>query len=261
MNALSYDLATVQVLWRRDLMRFFGEPTRVLGALGQPIILWLVLGFGLSPTFGLRDMAMPYTEFLFPGVVMMVLLFSSIFSTISVIEDRSEGFLQAVLAGPGSRSALVVGKCLGAASVAMLQAGAFLLLAPFAGFSFPDIAWPLLLSTMALTSLGLTGFGFLMAWWINSIQGYHAVQMTLLMPLWVMSGAVFPPHTESLTFVTLMELNPLSYAMSAMRHAFYGGQAPEFVTLAVAPELALGVVAGVSGICLVVAMLTCESRQ
>ena len=261
MNALTYDMATVNVLWRRDLMRFLGEPTRVVGALGQPIVLWLVLGFGLSPTFGLKDLAMPYTEFLFPGIVMMVLLFSAIFSTISVIEDRSEGFLQAVLAGPGSRSALVVGKCLGAASVAMLQAGVFLLLAPLAGFSFQGIAWPLLLSTMALTSLGLTGFGFFMAWWINSIQGYHAIQMTLMMPLWVLSGAVFPPHTDSLTFVTLMEINPLSYAMTAIRHALYGGQAPEAVALAVAPELALGIVAATSGICLVVAMLVCEARK
>ena len=261
MNALSYDLATVQVLWRRDLMRFWGEPSRVLVALLQPVVLWLVLGFGLSPTFGLTGFDIAYTEFLFPGVVMMVLLFSSTFSTISVIEDRSEGFLQAVLAGPGSRSALVAGKCLGAASVALLQAAVFVALAPLAGFSLANVAWPLLLSTMALTSLGVTAFGFTMAWWIDNIQGYQALQATLLLPLWVLCGAVFPPHQESLTFVTLMELNPLSYAMSAIRHALYGGQAPDAIVLAVGPELSLGIVAGFAGICLVVAMLTCETKQ
>ena len=113
MKALQFDLSTIYVLWRRDLMRFFTRPTRLAGALLQPLILWLILGAGMAPTFGLPGVEIPYSEYLFPGVVMMVLVFSSIFSTISIIEERSAGFIQMVLAGPGSRSALVIGKCLG----------------------------------------------------------------------------------------------------------------------------------------------------
>ena len=261
MTALKFDLSTIYVLWRRDLMRFFTQPSRLVGALFQPLILWFILGSGMAPTFGLPGVEVSYLEYFFPGVVMMVLVFSSIFSTISVIEDRSAGFMQMVLAGPGSRSALVIGKCLGSTTVALFQAALFVALAPVAGISLSGVAWPLLLSVMMLMSLGLTAFGFFVAWLINNTHGYHAIQMTILMPLWALSGAMFPPHTESSVFGLLMRFNPVAYGMTALRHAFYEGSAPASTVLNMTPEAALITVAAFALVCLVAAMLCCEQRR
>lgn len=260
MRALKFDLSTIYVLWRRDLLRFFTQPIRVAGALLQPLILWLILGSGMAPTFGLPGVELPYLEYFFPGVVMMVLVFSSIFSTVSVIEDRSAGFMQMVLAGPGSRSALVVGKCLGSTSVALFQALLFIGLAPLAGIPLGGIAWPLLISVMILMGLGLTAFGFLVAWAVNNAHGYHAIQMTLLMPLWALSGAMFPPHTEGV-LSTLMQVNPIAYGMTGLRHAFYEGTAPMSTVLNLTPEAALMPVSIFTFVALLGAMVCCEQRR
>jgi daunorubicin resistance ABC transporter membrane protein len=219
----------VGVLWRRDLTRFFRQPSRLVGALGQPVIFWLVIGAGMSGTFryGVPGAAGPgYLAFFYPGVVLMVVLFASIFTTLSVIEDRHQGFLQSVLAGPGSRTALVVGKALGSASVALSQAALFLLLAPFAGFPFRAICWPLLLAALLLAALALAAVGFAVAWAVDSPQGYHAIQMSLLTPLWVLSGAMFPVPTDRPALAAVMRLNPISYAVSAVRRALGGPNAP-----------------------------------
>jgi daunorubicin resistance ABC transporter membrane protein len=187
-------LATIAVLARRDLVRFFRQPSRLIGALGQPVIFWLVIGSGFGETFRMPGADVPYLAYFFPGVVLMVVLFASIFTTASVIEDRHRGFLQSVLAAPGSRGALVVGKTLGSAAVALTQALLFLALAPLAGFPYASVHWPLLLAALALAAIALAGLGFAVAWGIDNVQGYHAIQMTLLVPLWVVSGAMFPPH-------------------------------------------------------------------
>src|SRR5262245_29820137 len=139
---MSYGLYTIDVLWRRDLTRFWREPGRILGALGQPLIFWLVLGGGFAASFKMPGLELGYLEFFFPGVVAMVVLFASIFASVSLIEDRHQGFLQAILAGPGSRTSLVLGKCAGSASVALLQAFMFVALAPAAGFAYASVDWP-----------------------------------------------------------------------------------------------------------------------
>ncbi len=229
-RALAYDLATAAVLWRRDLVRFFRQPSRLVGALGQPVIFWIVIGSGMSGTFrygGAGGTAGPgYMAYFYPGVVLMVVLFAAIFTTLSVIEDRHRGFLQAVLAGPGSRTALVLGKALGSASVALSQAALFLALAPAAGFSLAAIRWPLLVAALALVALALAGIGFAVAWAVDSPQGYHAIQMTLLVPLWVLSGAMFPVPADKPGLAALMRLNPISYGVSAVRRALAGPSAP-----------------------------------
>ena len=184
------------MLWWRDLVRFFRQPSRLAGALGQPVIFWLVIGSGLAATFRMPGAEVGYLEFFYPGVLLMVVLFAAIFTTVSVIEDRHAGFLQAVLAGPGSRAALVLGKAAGSASVALSQAALFLALAPGAGIQLLRVDWPLLLAALALAALGLAALGFAVAWTVDSVQGYHALQMTLLVPLWVVSGAMFPPSEE-----------------------------------------------------------------
>ena len=221
------DLATVGVLWRRDVVRFFRERTRVVGALLQPLIFWLVIGSGLSPTFRMPGAeGVSYLQYFFPGVLLMVVLFTSIFATMSVIEDRHQGFLQAVLVAPGSRSAVVVGKTLGATTVAMVQAGLFAALAPLAGFAGGQVEWGWLVLALVTTSVALSAFGFAVAWWLDSTQGYHVVMSVLLLPLWIISGAMFPaPEVPWLQ--VLLQANPMSWAVGAMRHALQGGPAPD----------------------------------
>jgi daunorubicin resistance ABC transporter membrane protein len=232
---LRYDAATIAVLWRRDLVRFFRQPSRLVGALGQPILFWLVIGAGMSGTFRYgpetAQAAQPgartsYLAYFYPGVVLMVVLFAAIFTTLSVIEDRHRGFLQSVLAGPGSRTALVLGKAAGSASVALSQAALFLALAPAAGFSLAAVDWPLLVAALGLVALALAGIGFAVAWTVDSPQGYHAIQMTLLVPLWVLSGAMFPVPADRPGLAAVMRADPISYAVSAVRHALAGPGAP-----------------------------------
>ncbi len=252
MTALAYDLATARVLWRRDLVRFFRQPSRLIGALGQPIIFWLVIGSGMAATFRMPGASIGYLQFFYPGVVLMVVLFAAIFTTVSVIEDRHQGFLQSVLAGPGSRAALVVGKALGSASVALSQVALFLALAPAAGFSLLSVNWPLLVAALALCAVGLAALGFAVAWVVDNVQGYHAIQMTLLVPLWVVSGAMFPPSPDHPGFTAVMRANPVAYAVSAARRALGGPLAPGALPGSAARDLAAVAVFAAAALCLAV---------
>lgn len=256
----SYDWATTRVLWQRDILRFWRQPSRIVGALGQPIIFWLVIGSGMAATFKLPGQSVGYLEYFYPGVVLMVLLFASIFSAVSVMEDRHQGFLQAILAGPASRPAIVLGKCLGSTTVALFQAGIFLLLLPLAGFNVANIDWLLLFAVMLATSLGLTAIGFGLAWWLDNMQAYHAISMTFLMPLWVISGAMFPA-APSQVFHSLMLANPIAYAVSATRQALYGGAAPIHTVIVQSPYLAAAVVGIFGLLSLWLAMFVCQTRR
>src|SRR5712664_3433168 len=218
------DFATIRVLAGRDLVRFFRQRSRVVGAFLQPVVFWFVLGSGFAGSFraqGAGDLR--YAQFFFPGVVTMVLLFSTIFATITVIEDRREGFLQCVLAGPGSRLSVVIGKSAGSTLIALLQACLFLLLAPLAGVRLSAVDWPLLGAVMILSALAMTGVGFSMAWWINSTTGYHAVMSILLIPAWVLSGAMFPIESAGPVLGAVMRINPMRFAVEGIRRALFQG--------------------------------------
>ena len=226
-SPLRADLAVIGAMWRRDLLRFFREKTRVLGAVLQPIIFWAVIGFGLTSTFRVPGAeGVSYLEYFFPGVVLMVVLFAAIFSTMSLIEDRHDGFLQSVLVSPGSRLAVVLGKGAGASTLALLQAALFLCLAPAAGFAIGHIDWALAAAVLVLTALALTSLGFAAAWLLDSAQAYHAVMGVVLIPLWILSGAMFPAPAGHGWLSVLLAANPLSYAVDALRRALYDGVLP-----------------------------------
>jgi daunorubicin resistance ABC transporter membrane protein len=214
------NLATMSVLVSRDLKRFFRQKSRVIGALVQPLIFWLVIGSGLAGSF---KGEVGYVQYFYPGIVMLVVLFTSIFTTMSVIEDRHKGFLQAVLVAPASRAALVLGKTGGGVAIAMAQALMFLCLLPLAGYDVRAVDWPLLGGVLLLTSIGLSSMGFAIAWWLDSTQGYHVVMSVLLIPLWILSGAMFPLEGAAGWIRFLMRLNPMAYCVSGIRHALAGG--------------------------------------
>ncbi len=254
--------AAVGVLWRRDLTRFFRQRSRVIGALGQPVIFWLVIGAGLAGTFRVPGVeGLGYMEYFFPGVIAMVVLFTSIFSTMSVIDDRHAGFLQAVLVAPASRASLVAGKVLGGATVALVQAGLFLLMAPLAGFPPAEVWWGMLFTHLVLLSAGLTALGFFLAWFLDSTQGYHAVMSIALIPMWVLSGAMFPVASESRLLSWTMTVNPLTYGVQGIRRALSGGEIPAGVGVGGSgAALELAVVGAFATASLAAAVWACRRR-
>ena len=215
-------LATA-ALARREWVRFIRQRNRVFGAIGQPIIFWLLFGAGLGPSFRWTAAAgdMSYREYFFPGTLILILLFTAIFTTISIIEDRREGFLQSVLVAPVPRWATVLGKLLGGTLIALAQGMLFLLLAPTLGLSLTPLSLLSATAFLFAVAFGLTGLGFVLAWRLDSTQGFHAVMSVLLMPMWLLSGAFFPAESGVLGWI--VRLNPLTYGVAGLRQMLYWG--------------------------------------
>lgn len=217
-------LPLVSLSWR-ELIRFYRQKHRLLGALGTPLVFWLLIGTGLGASFHPPDSVVPpgatAIEYLYPGTLVLILLFTSIFSTISVIEDRREGFLQSVLVAPASTAAIVLGKILGGTVVALLQGILFLLLAPWIGIKLTVVSGLVLVALIGLISFGLTALGMAMAWRMQSTQGFHSLMNLVLIPLWLLSGAFFPASGAARILKWVLRLNPISYAVSSLRRGLY----------------------------------------
>lgn len=232
-------------LWRRELVRFIRQRSRVIGAFGTPLVFWLLLGSGLRNSFqspGDGADSVNYLQYTFPGMVVLILLFTAIFSTISVIEDRQAGFMQAVLTAPVDRLAIVLGKVAGSTTLAIIQACLFLAMTPLVG-----LAWSVgsLLSTVAamiVVSVGLSSLGFLLAWRMSSIQGFHAIMNLFLMPMWMLSGALFPAKGAAGWMSWVMAVNPLSYGLALVREAMTVGEVASYGVPSVWISLAVTIV-------------------
>jgi len=214
----------VYTLALRELVRFFRQRTRVIGALGQPIIFWVLFGAGLHGSFT-GPAGMSYQEYFFPGVAVMIVMFTAIYSTISIIEDRRDGFLQGVLVAPIPRVSLVLGKVCGGTMLAVLQAVVFLLVGPL--LSLVGLAPALetgltwhntvaVIGFLTLISFSLTALGYLIAWPMDSTHGFHAIMSIFLMPMWLLSGSFFPAR-ESGWLSWVIRLNPLTYGVAGLR--------------------------------------------
>ncbi len=208
----------------REVVRFVRQPNRVMGAVGQPLLFWVFFGAGFHHSLQIPgDAEQSYLEYYFPGTLVLILLFTAIFTTISIIEDRREGFLQAVLVSPAPRWAMVLGKLSGGAAIAVAQGALFLLLALTLGVTPPWWAWLGLIGFLVLTAYALTGLGFTLAWRMDSVQGFHAVMSLFLLPLWMLSGAFFPNPAGWLAAITAA--NPLTYAVAGVRRLLYADAA------------------------------------
>ena len=214
----------ISALWWRDMLRFKKERSRWFGVVAQPLMFWAIIGLGLSSSFKMPGAEkISYSTFFFPGTLVMCVLFTTVFASISIIEDRAAGFLQGVLVAPAPRSSIVLGKLAGVVTMALVQAALFLLLAPLANYSYANINWLYLTTALLLGCIGLSGLNFAMAWIINSTHGYHAVMSIALIPLWMLSGAMFP-LTGPGWLSKIMLLNPMSYFVDAVRVALSGGK-------------------------------------
>ena len=214
-------------LWWRELVRFYRQPSRWVGVLLSPLVFWLVIGSGLGRSFragGASGVGGGYLEYFFPGTLILILLFTSIFCMMSVIEDRREGFLLSVLVSPAPRASLVMGKVMGGTTLALLQGVLFLLLAPTVGIRLGLVRGFELFGVMFLIAFGLTALGFCIAWRLDSTHGFHALVNLLLIPMWLLSGALFPISGASSWVGWLMRLNPLTYGVAALRQALYASE-------------------------------------
>jgi ABC-2 type transport system permease protein len=206
-------------------VRFLRQRSRVIGALVQPIVFWILLGGGLSASF--RPPGAPdgtgYLEYFFPGTIALVLLFTAIFATIAVVEDRKSGFLQGVLVAPVSRQSIVLGQALGATTLAVVQGLLFLVLAPLAGIPLTVERVVATVATMAIVGRAHEP-GLLIAWRMESTQGFHAIMNLLPLPIWFLSGAFFPATDAPTVLRWIMRLDPLTYGLAALRTCLYLGR-------------------------------------
>jgi len=236
----------VATLWWREMLRFWREKSRVFGFVGSPLIIWLVIGSGFN------DLA-----YFFPGALTLTVMFSAIFSTMSIIEDRREGFLLSMLVSPAPRGAMVLGKLLGASTLAWMQGLILLAFLPLTGLRPSPAGVAGTAGVLYLIAFAFTGLGCVIAWKMDSSQGYHAVMNLVLFPLWMVSGSLFTLEGAHGWMQRLMRINPLTYATIAL-HRLIGAEiepdAPELITCLL--------VAGISAIVLwIAATLSARKKQ
>src|SRR5436853_2211512 len=210
-------------LWWREVIRFYRQKARVVGVIASPLLFWVVDGSGFGSSFRSGEAAgqQHYLDYFYPGALIMIVLFTSIFTMMSVIEDRKEGFLLSVLVAPVPRSAIVLGKVLGGTTLSTIQGLIFLAFAPLVGVHVSPGDFLLVALTVFLVSFALTALGFAIAWPMDSTQAFHAIINLFLIPLWLLSGALFPLAGASGWIRLLMRINPLTYGVAALSRMLY----------------------------------------
>lgn len=200
-------------VWHRELLHFWRERSRVMGFLAFPVLFWAVVGSG----FG--DLGQ-----FFAGSLLLNVMFTAVFSTMSVIDDRKEGFLLSMLVSPAPRAAIVAGKVVGGATAAVVQGLLFCLFLPFSGLPWPFSQLLGALLALLLTGAAFTSIGFWLAWRSRTSQGFHAIMNIVLMPLWMVSGALFTTKTASGWIRAVMEWNPVTYFLALLERTLGHGE-------------------------------------
>ena len=216
------DLRAVSIVWRREMIRFRRDRLRAVTSLIQPLLFLLVLGTGLSSLAkGSLPSGVDFRTFIYPGVLAMSVLFTAIFSAASIVWDREFGFLREMLVAPVSRAALVIGKCLGGATIATFQGIVILALAGLAGVPYNPVLFLILIGELLLLAFTITAFGVMMAARITQFQAFMALTQMLVMPLFFLSGALYPLSGLPGWLSVLTRIDPLTYVVGPMRHAVF----------------------------------------
>jgi len=215
-------MIVIYVLWLRQLKRFFRARSRIVASVGQPLLYLLGLGYGLGPVFEKAGLG-SYLQFIAPGVIAMTVLFTSVFSGIELIWDRQFGFLKETLVAPVPRLWIMAGRTLGGVTVAIIQGIMFLAICLIAGFRVHDyLALPLALLFMALIGVMFTALGTAIASVLSDFQGFQLMMNFLVMPLFFLSGAMFPLTNLPRPLMMLTRIDPLSYGVDGLRHSLLG---------------------------------------
>ncbi|WP_100013127.1 ABC transporter permease [Lentibacillus sediminis] len=211
-------------IWQRDIIKFFRDRPRMVGSFSMPILFLVVFGIGMGGSMeslvraGTNAENFNYTEFIFPGIVSMTLLMTSIFSSLSIIQDRDFGYMREILVSPVSRVNIAIGKMLGSASVAFLQGVMMFVLLPVLGIGIDPLSFLLLLPVMFMIACAFASLGLLVASLLNSMQGFQLVVNILVMPMIFLSGALFPLNNMPGWVSFLVTLNPVTYGVDLMKH-------------------------------------------
>lgn len=216
-------LKVVYTIWLREFKTFIRERSRIVGMVGQPLLYLLIVGKGITSGMSLNNApgGMDYLKFMYPGIIGMSVLFTSIFSAVSIIWDREFGFLKEVQVAPVPRWAVAAGKILGGATVATIQSVILIALAPFAGISLSVLIVAELLLLAFLMSFAVTGFGVMIAARMESMQGFQMIMNFLVMPLYFLSGGMFPINSAPAWMKSLMVIDPLTYGVDAIRSVVF----------------------------------------
>ncbi len=221
-RSIRADLRAVSIVWRRELIRFRTDRLRAVTSLVQPVLFLFVLGTGLSRLAGRGlPVGVDFRTFIYPGVLAMSVLFTAIFSAASIVWDREFGFLREMLVAPVRRWAIVIGKCLGGATVATFQGLIFLALAGVAHVPYDPLLLLTLVGELLLLSFTLTAFGVMMAARIKQIQAFMALTQLFVLPLFFLSGALYPLNGLPTWLTVLTRIDPLTYIVAPMRHAVF----------------------------------------
>ena len=266
-GTLGRNLRAVRVVWTRELIRFAQDRMRIVTSLIQPVLYLFVLGSGLSALTGTSaNGSVSLRTFMFPGVLALSVLFTAMFSAASIVWDREFGFMREMLVAPVSRSAIVLGKCLGGASVSALQGVILIALAGFNGVPYDPVLILELVALLMILAFAMTAFGVMAAARIRSIQSFMGLTQLILMPMFFLSGALYPLANLPGWLVVLTRVNPLTYAVDPLRRAVFdhvdaGPLASRFgggVTWGgwtVPAALEVAVVVGLGGLMLLAAMV------
>ena len=215
-------MSAIYILWLRELKRYSRSRAQILASLGQPLLYLLVLGFGLGPVFQRAGQG-SYLQFVAPGVIGMSVLFTSIFSGIGLLWDRQFGFLKETLVAPVPRLHIMIGRTLGGASVAMLQGLLILVVCLIAGFrpSNPALL-PIGIGVMALVAIVFAALGTAIGSTLQNMQGFQLVMNFLVMPIFFLSGALFPLDGLPAALAVITRLDPLTYGIDGLRGTLIG---------------------------------------
>ena len=223
-------LRAIYIIWYRDLLRFWRDRLRLIGSLAQPLLFLIVFGTGLGSAlggggggFGGGGSSLNYTQFIFPGIIGMSILFSAIFGAMSIVWDREFGFLKEVLVAPIDRSAVAIGKALGGATQAMVQGLILLVLAPVVGVKLTVVSVVLVIAFSFLLAFSLSSLGVLIASRMKSMQGFQVIMNFLMMPIFFLSGSLFPLQGLPDWMTVLTRTDPASYGMDPLRRVMLDG--------------------------------------
>jgi ABC-2 type transport system permease protein len=222
---MSAGLIAAWALMLRDLRRFVRQPSRIVAAIATPALIWVFLASGLARAIE-SDSDAGYGLYLLPGMATLTVMFSSIFVAISLIEDRHEGFLQGVLTSPTPRWAIVVAKTVAGGIVATAQGAVLVASAPLLGSDAGPLGYTEAIAALGAIAIAIGSIGIAAAWWVDSTQGFHGIMNTVLMPMWLLSGALFPLESSAGWLRWAMLANPLTWATSALRSALHSDSLP-----------------------------------
>jgi len=216
------NLRGVYIIWYRDMLRFWRDRMRLIGAISLPLLFLFVFGSGLSSRMGILSPGVNFAQFIFPGIIGMTVLMSSFMAGVSVVWDREFGFLKEVLVAPISRASVAVGKTFGAATVALIQGTLILLFAPLIGVSLSLWTVLALLPLMFLLATSMGSFGVLLATRIRSMEAFQAVMQMLMFPMIFLSGVFFPLQGVPTWMSILTKINPATYGVATIRQVTLG---------------------------------------